>query len=94
MAQCYNFLPFHTVRGLPFPSPVDHVLSEHSSMTCLSWVALHCMAPSFIEFDRAVVHVISFMFSNQKLIVIVIFILSALCWIRIRGLWKVPDGRD
>ena len=23
-----------------------------------------------------------------------IFILSALCWIRIRGLWKVPDGRD
>ena len=23
--------------GLPFPSPVDHVLSELSSMTCLSW---------------------------------------------------------
>ena len=59
VAQCYNFLPFHTVRGLPFPSPVDHVLSEHSSMTCSSWVALHCMAPSFIELDKAVVHVIS-----------------------------------
>ena len=25
---------------------------------------------------------------------VVIFILSALWWIRIRGLWKLPDGRD
>ena len=25
---------------------------------------------------------------------IVVFILSALCWIRIRGLWKLPDGSD
>ena len=24
----------------------------------------------------------------------VVFILSALWWIRIRGLWKLPDGRD
>ena len=59
VAHCHNFLPFHTVHGLPFPSPVDHVLSEHSSMTRSSWVALHCMAPSFIELDKAVVHVIS-----------------------------------
>ena len=44
--------------GLPFPSPVDHVLSELSTMTSLSWVALHCMAHSFIELDKAVVHVI------------------------------------
>ena len=44
--------------GLPFPSPVDHVLSELSSMTCLSWVALHGMAHSFIELDKAVVQVI------------------------------------
>ena len=44
--------------GLPFPSPVDQVLSELSSMTCLSWVALHGMAHSFIEIDKAVVHVI------------------------------------
>ena len=28
--------------GLPFPSPVDHVLSEFFTMTCPSWVA--CMA--------------------------------------------------
>ena len=27
--------------GLPLPSPVDHVLSELSTMTRLSWVALH-----------------------------------------------------
>ena len=44
--------------GLPFPSPVDHVLSELSTMTCPSWVALRGMAHSFIELDKAVVHVI------------------------------------
>ena len=44
--------------GLPFPSPVDHVLSELSTMTSPSWVALHSMAHSFIELDKAVVHVI------------------------------------
>ena len=59
MAQGHTFLPFHTVRRLPFPSPVAHALSEHSSMTHSSWVGLHCMAPSFIELDKAVVHVIS-----------------------------------
>ena len=45
--------------GFPFPSPVDHVLSELSTMTHPSWVALHDMAHSFIELDKAVVHVIS-----------------------------------
>ena len=44
--------------GLPFPSPVDHILSELSTMTHLSWVALHCMAHSFIELYKAAVHVI------------------------------------
>ena len=44
--------------GLPFPSPVDHVLSDLSTMTRLSWVALCGMAYSFIEIDKAVVHVI------------------------------------
>ena len=33
--------------GLPFPSPVDHVLSEHSTMTHPCWVALHNMGHSF-----------------------------------------------
>ena len=31
----------------------------HSTMTYPSWVALHGMAHSFIELDKAVVHVIS-----------------------------------
>ena len=44
--------------GLLFPPPVDRVLSELSTMTCLSLVALHGMAHSFIELDNAVVHVI------------------------------------
>ena len=41
------------------PSSSGHVLSELSTMTCPSWVALHSMARSFIELDQAVVHVIS-----------------------------------
>ena len=44
--------------GLPFPSPVDDVLSELSNMTHPFWVVLHGMAYSFIELDKAVVHVI------------------------------------
>ena len=43
---------------LSFPSPADHVLSELSTMTCPSWVALQCMAHSFIELHRTVIHVI------------------------------------
>ena len=62
--QCPIFLPFHTVHGfsrqeywsgLPFSSPVDHILSELSTVTHLSWVALQGMAHSFIELDKAVV---------------------------------------
>ena len=37
-------------NGFPFPSPVDHVLSELSLLTHTSWVALHGMAHRFIEF--------------------------------------------
>ena len=43
--------------GLPFPSPVDHILSELSTMTHPSWVALPAWL-SFIELDKAVVCVI------------------------------------
>ena len=39
----------YTGGGLPFPSPVDHILPELSAMTCPSWVALHGMAHSFTE---------------------------------------------
>ena len=67
---------------------MDHVLSELSTMTRPSWVALHGMAHNFIELDKAVVHVIS--------------LFSFLCGfhfvcplrIRIRGLYgsfRVPE---
>ena len=45
--------------GLPFPFPGHHILSELSTMTPSSLVARHSMAHSFIELDKAVVHVIS-----------------------------------
>ena len=38
--------------GLPFPSPVDHILSDLSTMTRPSWVAPHSWL-SFIELDKA-----------------------------------------
>ena len=40
--------------GLPFPSPVDHILSDLSTMTRPSWVAPLAWL-SFIELDKAVV---------------------------------------
>ena len=44
--------------GLPFPSAVGHILSELSTMIWPSWVALHSMVHSFIEWDKAEVHII------------------------------------
>ena len=56
-------LPFHTVHGVlkarilkwfAIPSPVDHILSDLSTMTtCLGWP--HTAWLSFIELDKAVV---------------------------------------
>ena len=60
----YLFIPFMAFsrqeyrNHLLFPSPVDNVLLELSTMTRPSWVALHIMAHSFIELYKAVVHVI------------------------------------
>ena len=65
--RCPILQPFHTVHGVleavilewpASPSPVDLVLSELSAMTRPSWVALHGMAQSFTELDKAVVLVI------------------------------------
>ena len=61
-------------RGLPFPSSVDRALSKLSTMTRPSWMALHGMAHSFLELDKAVTHVISLV----SFPVPVVFILSAL----------------
>ena len=41
-------------NGLPFPSPVDHVLSDLSTMTRPSWLALQAWL-SFVQLDKAVV---------------------------------------
>ena len=74
---------------LPFPSPVDHVLCELSTMTCLSWVALHGLAHGFTELDKAVVYVIS--------LISLLWLWFSFCLlsdIRIRGLWNLPDGRN
>ena len=49
---------------LPFLSPLDHILSEFSTMTHLSWVALYGMSHSFIELDKAVVHGIRLAFCD------------------------------
>ena len=73
--------------GLPFPSPVDHVLSELSTITHLSWGALYGMAHSFIELDKAVVYVIS-------LVSFLWFWFSFCPPLMDRGLWKLHDGRD
>ena len=42
--------------GFPFPLPVDYVLTELSTMTHLSWVALHGMAHSSIELRKPLHH--------------------------------------
>ena len=68
LSVSYLFLPLHTIHGvlmarilkwfaIPFSSGPH--LSEFSTMTRLSWVALQGMAHSFIELDKAVIHVIS-----------------------------------
>ena len=41
---------------LPFPSPVDYILSELFTMTHPCWVALHSMAHSFIELNKLLCH--------------------------------------
>ena len=63
---------------------MDHVFSWTDI-----WVALHSMAHSFMELDKSVIHVISLVSFLW-----LVFILSALWWMRIRGLWKLPDARD
>ena len=56
---CILFMGFWRHEYLLFSSSVDHVLSDLFTMTRSSWVALHGMAHSFIELEKAVVHVIS-----------------------------------
>ena len=58
-------------------------------MTHPSWVAQHSMAHSFIDMAR-----LWSMWSVWLVPMTVIFNLSAHLWMRMRGLCKLPDGRD
>ena len=44
------------LEGLPFPPPMDHILSELFTMICPSWAALHSMAPIFPELYKPLCH--------------------------------------
>ena len=50
------------LSGLPFPLPVNYILSELFTITCPSWVVLYGIAHSFTELhktlchDKAVIH--------------------------------------
>ena len=69
--------------GLPFPSPVDHVLSELSTMTHMSWVV------SFIAWL-----IVSLRYTKLWTVWLVFCdcgFVSALWWMRIRGLCKLPE---
>ena len=72
VSQYLTFLAFHTIHGVlkvrmlnwfchSTGLPVDHVLSELSTTTHSSWMALYCMAYSFIHLDKVVIHVISYL---------------------------------
>ena len=81
-----GFLRQKCWSGLPFPSPVDHILSGLSTMTCPPWVALHSMAHSFIELDKAVVHVsrlVSFLWGGFQ---------SVCPWPTSIGSWKKQES--
>ena len=73
----------------PFPSPVDHLLSELSTLTCPSWVSLQGVAHSFIKLHKSVIHVIILV---GFLWLWFSFYLSSDGWGW--GLCKLPDGRD
>ena len=59
---CILFVGFSRQESrsdLPFPSPVNHVVSDVSTMTRPSWVPLQSMAHGFNELDKAVVHMLN-----------------------------------
>ena len=75
---CHSFLQWTTFcqNSPPWPRP--------------SWVALHGMAPSFIELDKAVVPVLR--------LVSPLWLWFSFCLPSdgegLRGLWKLPDGKE
>ena len=83
------FQLYHTIHGVlianilewvAFPSPTDHIFSELFIMTHPSWVALHSMAYSFIDFCKPLHH-------NTAVILQRLDAFEFLCW---RRLLRVP----
>ena len=79
---------------------MDHFLSELSTMTHLSWVALHGMAHSFIELDKTVVHVINWLVfchcGFQSVCLLMekdMRLMEASSWERLRVKRGLVDGR-
>ena len=75
--------------GLPFPSPVDHVLLELSTMTSSSWVTLHSMVHSFTELTRLwSIWSVWLVFCDCGF--------HSVCFLmdKDKRLWKLPDARD
>ena len=75
---------------------MDHILSELFTMTHHSCMALHSMAHSFIELNEmyAPCDPLWPMWSVWLVFWDCGFILSALWWMGIRGLCKLPGGRE
>ena len=61
-----RFLQQEYWSSLPLPPPVDHILSELSTMTCPSWVALHSMAHSFIDSCKPLCHYKAVIHEREK----------------------------
>ena len=75
--------------GLPLPSPVDHILSELSTMMHPSCVALHGTGHSFIELDRLwSIWSVWLVFCDCGF--------HSVCPLKdkVRALCKLPEGRD
>ena len=72
------------------PFPLDHILSDLSIITCLSWVALLSMAHSQLtELDKTVIHVIN--------LISFLWLWFSFCLDedkRLVKLPKLPNGRD
>ena len=99
ISQCHIFLPFHTVHGALKARLCQHWSGPFSSRPCFVRTCHHDL---FI-LGGPTQHDSLFHWVRQGwspcdqfgyFSVIVVFILSALLWIRIRELWKLPDGRQ
>ena len=97
--KCPIFLPFHIVHkvlkarilkwfAIPFSSGPHFVRTLHHDPSVLGGPTQH--GPSIDRVRQGCDPCDQFGYLS----VIVVFILSALWWMKIRGLWKLPDGKD